>query len=104
MPVRRGLEGYMRAAVVKRRSRRGCAGLLRKPMAPQARHRRFFLVREREAPYWGEPCVIVIDNYNGSDPATKNTTTGFTLDSLDRLTQVTDPSNLNTIMLISTEN
>ena len=37
-----------------------------------------------------------IDNYNGSDPATKNTTTGYTYDSLDRLTQVTDPSSLNT--------
>ncbi|MFK2902251.1 RHS repeat protein, partial [Dyella jejuensis] len=41
--------------------------------------------------------VQTIDNYNGSDTATQNTTTGFTLDSLDRLTQVTDPSNLNTI-------
>jgi RHS repeat-associated protein len=40
--------------------------------------------------------VQTIDNYNGSDPATQNTTTGYTYDSLDRLTQVTDPSNLNT--------
>jgi RHS repeat-associated protein len=37
-----------------------------------------------------------IDNYNGTDTATKNTTTGYTYDSLDRLTQVTDPSNLST--------
>ena len=35
--------------------------------------------------YWGEPCVIVIDNYSGTDTATKNTTTGHTYDSLDRL-------------------
>ena len=37
-----------------------------------------------------------LDNYNGTDTATKNTTTGYTYDSLDRLTQVTDPSNLST--------
>jgi RHS repeat-associated protein len=37
-----------------------------------------------------------IDNYNGSDPATQNTTTGYQYDSLDRLTQVTDPSSLST--------
>jgi RHS repeat-associated protein len=37
-----------------------------------------------------------IDNYNGSDPATQNTATGYTYDSLDRLTQVTDPSSLAT--------
>jgi YD repeat-containing protein len=37
-----------------------------------------------------------IDNYNGSDPATQNTTTGYQYDSLDRLTQVTDPSSLAT--------
>ena len=37
-----------------------------------------------------------LDNYNGTDPATQNTTTGYTYDSLDRLTQVTDPSSLNT--------
>jgi YD repeat-containing protein len=46
--------------------------------------------------YWREASVIVLDNYNGSDPATQNTTTGYTYDSLDRLTQVTDPSNLST--------
>ncbi|MFC0085206.1 RHS repeat-associated core domain-containing protein [Dyella flava] len=40
--------------------------------------------------------VQTIDNYNGSDPATQNTTTGYQYDSLDRLTQVTDPSNLST--------
>jgi RHS repeat-associated protein len=40
--------------------------------------------------------VQTIDNYNGSDAATKNTTTGYSYDSLDRLTQVTDPSSLNT--------
>ncbi|MGC1549209.1 MAG: DUF4329 domain-containing protein, partial [Rhodanobacter sp.] len=37
-----------------------------------------------------------IANYNGSDTATQNTTTGYGYDSLDRLTQVTDPSNLAT--------
>jgi RHS repeat-associated protein len=37
-----------------------------------------------------------IDNYNGTDSATKNTSTGYQYDSLDRLTQVTDPSNLAT--------
>ncbi|HTV83817.1 MAG TPA: RHS repeat-associated core domain-containing protein [Dyella sp.] len=40
--------------------------------------------------------VQTLDNYNGSDPATKNTTTQYSYDSLDRLTQVTDPSNLAT--------
>ncbi|QRN54979.1 RHS repeat-associated core domain-containing protein [Dyella caseinilytica] len=40
--------------------------------------------------------VSAIDNYNGSDPATQNTTTGYQYDSLDRLTQVTDPSSLAT--------
>ena len=37
-----------------------------------------------------------LDNYNGTDAATKNTTTGYQYDSLDRLTQVTDPSSLIT--------
>lgn len=40
--------------------------------------------------------VQTLDNYNGTDPSTKNTTTGYVFDTLDRLTQVTDPSNLNT--------
>ncbi|MFK2873628.1 RHS repeat-associated core domain-containing protein [Dyella lipolytica] len=40
--------------------------------------------------------VQTLDNYNGTDPNTKNTTTAYGYDSLDRLTQVTDPSNLNT--------
>ncbi|HUB92188.1 MAG TPA: RHS repeat domain-containing protein [Dyella sp.] len=37
-----------------------------------------------------------IDNYNGTDSATQNTKTAYQYDNLDRLTQVTDPSNLNT--------
>ena len=40
--------------------------------------------------------VQTIDNYNGNDGATKNTTIQYGYDSLDRLTQVTDPGNLNT--------
>ncbi|WP_164931829.1 RHS repeat protein [Dyella sp. M7H15-1] len=40
--------------------------------------------------------VQTIDNYNGSDTTTQNTTTAYHYDSLDRLTQVTDPSGLNT--------
>ena len=40
--------------------------------------------------------VQTIGNYNGSDTATKNTTTAYGYDSLDRPTQITDPSNLNT--------
>jgi len=40
--------------------------------------------------------VSTIANYNGTDTATQNTTTGTTYDSLDRLTQVTDPSSLVT--------
>ena len=40
--------------------------------------------------------VQTIDNYNGSDSATQNTTTQFSYDSLDRLAQFIDPSNLNT--------
>ena len=41
--------------------------------------------------------VQTLDNYNGTDLATKNTSSQFAYDSLDRLTQVTDPSNLATI-------
>ncbi|GAB2574754.1 RHS repeat protein [Dyella jejuensis] len=41
--------------------------------------------------------VQTIDNYNGSDTATQNTTAHYAYDSLDRLTQVTDPSSLATI-------
>ncbi|HKU19316.1 MAG TPA: RHS repeat-associated core domain-containing protein [Candidatus Saccharimonadales bacterium] len=37
-----------------------------------------------------------IDNYNGTDGATRNTKTAYQHDSLDRLTQVIDPSDLNT--------
>jgi len=37
-----------------------------------------------------------LDNYNGTDVATKNTTSGFAYDALDRLTGVTDPSSLTT--------
>ena len=37
-----------------------------------------------------------IANYDGTDTATKNTTTSYAFDSLNRLTQVTDPSSLNT--------
>jgi RHS repeat-associated protein len=40
--------------------------------------------------------VQTLDNYNGADTATQNTKTGYQYDSLDRLTQVTDPSSLNT--------
>ena len=40
--------------------------------------------------------VKTLDNYNGTDPATQNTTTAYQYDSLDRLTQVTDPSSLAT--------
>ncbi|MFC3652911.1 RHS repeat-associated core domain-containing protein [Dyella humi] len=40
--------------------------------------------------------ITTLDNYNGTDANTKNTSTGLSYDSLDRLTQVTDPSNLNT--------
>ncbi|HKU17907.1 MAG TPA: RHS repeat-associated core domain-containing protein, partial [Candidatus Saccharimonadales bacterium] len=40
--------------------------------------------------------VQTLDNYNGTDSATKNTTTTYTYDSLDRLTQLTDPSHLAT--------
>ena len=37
-----------------------------------------------------------IDNHNGTDTATKNTTSGFAYDALDHLTGVTDPSSLTT--------
>ncbi|WP_216840588.1 RHS repeat-associated core domain-containing protein [Dyella sp. S184] len=37
-----------------------------------------------------------IANYNGADPATQNTTTSASLDALDRLAGVTDPTNLAT--------
>ncbi|CAJ7870371.1 ImpA family type VI secretion-associated protein [Burkholderia pseudomallei] len=40
--------------------------------------------------------VQTIDNYNGGDIATANTTTTTSLDALDRVTQITDPSNLST--------
>ena len=38
----------------------------------------------------------VIQNYEGSDLATENTTTAKTYDNLDRLTEVTDPTSLST--------
>ncbi|WP_281849297.1 RHS repeat-associated core domain-containing protein [Dyella sp. GSA-30] len=37
-----------------------------------------------------------IENYNGSDVSTQNTTTAISYDALDRITQVIDPSNLAT--------
>jgi RHS repeat-associated protein len=40
--------------------------------------------------------VQTLDNYNGTDTATQNTKTAYQYDSLNRLTQVTDPSSLNT--------
>ncbi len=40
--------------------------------------------------------VQSIDNLNGADTATRNTTTIQSWDALDRLTKVTDPSNLTT--------
>ena len=40
--------------------------------------------------------VSTIDNYNGVDPATKNTETVFDRDALNRLDGVTDPNGLNT--------
>ncbi len=40
--------------------------------------------------------VKAVANYNGTDTATKNTTTQSAYDALDRLTQVIDPSNLAT--------
>ena len=38
-----------------------------------------------------------IANYNGTDPATKNTQSVFSRDALDRLDGVSDPSGLNTV-------
>ena len=40
--------------------------------------------------------VTAIDNYNGTDTATQNTTMGLAYDALNQLTTVTDPSNLVT--------
>jgi RHS repeat-associated protein len=40
--------------------------------------------------------VNTIENYNGSDPATQNSTTALTFDALDRTTNVQDPTSLNT--------
>lgn len=40
--------------------------------------------------------VSDVENFNGIDTATQNTTTGKAYDALDRLTQVTDPANLAT--------
>ena len=37
-----------------------------------------------------------IENYEGTNAATENTTTTYTYDFVDRLTEVTDPSGLNT--------
>lgn len=37
-----------------------------------------------------------VNNYEGSDTATQNTTSSFQFDSLNHLTQVTDPSGFNT--------
>jgi RHS repeat-associated protein len=37
-----------------------------------------------------------INNYNGTDTATQNTTTAQTQDALDRVTSITDPSSLTT--------
>jgi RHS repeat-associated protein len=52
---------------------------------------------QRKLSYDGlDRLISTLDNYNGTDASTKNTTTGFSYDSLDRTTQVTDPSNLNT--------
>ncbi|MBB6241257.1 RHS repeat-associated core domain-containing protein [Rhodanobacter sp. MP1X3] len=40
--------------------------------------------------------VSTLDNYNGTDTATANTTTTTNQDALDRITSVTDPTNLVT--------
>jgi RHS repeat-associated protein len=40
--------------------------------------------------------ITTLDNYNGTDPATQNTTTRYGYDAKDNLVQVTDPSNLVT--------
>jgi RHS repeat-associated protein len=41
--------------------------------------------------------VATIQNYNGTDTVTANTTTGYTYDTRDNLRQVTDPDGLNTV-------
>jgi len=41
--------------------------------------------------------VATIQNYNGTDTATANTTTQYTYDARDNLRQVTDPDGLNTV-------
>jgi RHS repeat-associated protein len=41
--------------------------------------------------------VSAIDNYNGTDTATRNTTTALSLDALDRVDGVADPSGLDTL-------
>jgi RHS repeat-associated protein len=40
--------------------------------------------------------ITTLDNYNGTDPATQNTSTQYGYDAKDNLVQVTDPSNLVT--------
>ncbi len=40
--------------------------------------------------------ITTLDDYNGTDPATQNTTTRYGYDAKDNLVQVTDPSNLVT--------
>lgn len=40
--------------------------------------------------------ITTLDNYNGTDPATRNTTTQYGYDGKDNLVQVTDASNLAT--------
>lgn len=51
--------------------------------------------------HWGfdalNRLVSTIDNYNGTDTATKNTTSALAYDALDRLEGVTDPDGLDTI-------
>jgi RHS repeat-associated protein len=52
---------------------------------------------QRELGYDGlNRLVQILDNYDGSDTTTKNTTTTYSYDSLNRRTQVTDPTSLNT--------
>lgn len=41
--------------------------------------------------------VETLQDYNGSDPATANTGTGYVYDTRDNLRQVTDPDGLNTV-------
>ncbi len=40
--------------------------------------------------------IATLDNYNGTDPATQNTSTQYGYDARDNLVQVTDPSSLTT--------